>query len=122
MYDTAFPEPAGKWQISTDGAGSDAFWGPEGNEIFYAQGIKAVRVALTTAGTFSASRPQVLFEIGDYVGGTLAPDGKRFLMIKDDVQTAAPNRIDVSSLARRAQDEGGGSGTLTEAVSGVWVE
>jgi serine/threonine-protein kinase len=94
VYVTGFPEPAGKWQISTDGADSGALWAPAGNEIFYKHGNKILRVALQTAGTISASRPTVLFE-GEYVGGSLSPDGKRFLMVKDDAAVSSPDHLNI---------------------------
>jgi eukaryotic-like serine/threonine-protein kinase len=94
VYVTAFPSPSGKWQISTEGADFHPLWSPSGNEIFYINGRKVMRVAVSTSGTFSASRPEVLFE-GDYESWTLAPDGKHFLVVKDETAVSSPNHFDV---------------------------
>jgi eukaryotic-like serine/threonine-protein kinase len=105
VYVAAFPGPGGKWQISTDG-GESALWGPSGKEIFYAHDKKVMHAAVTTTPTFSASRPEVLFE-GGYDGWTIAPDGDRFLMVKDETAASAPNHLNVvlnwfEDLKRRA--------------------
>jgi eukaryotic-like serine/threonine-protein kinase len=105
VYVAAFPGPGGKWQISTDG-GEHALWGPSGKEIFYVHDKKVMRAAVTTTPTFSASRPDVLFE-GEYQGGAIAPDGNRFLMVKDETAASAPNHLNVvlnwfEDLKRRA--------------------
>ena len=94
VYVTAFPSPSGKWQISTDGADFHPLWSPSGNEIFYINGKKVMRVAVSTSGTFSASRPDVLFE-GEYESWTLAPDGKHFLVVKDEAAASSPNHFDI---------------------------
>ena len=99
VYVTAFPGPGGKWQISTEG-GSSARWAPDGREIFYRKDKKVMRVAVTTsAGDFSAARPELLFEgdyfEGDYKDWDVAPDGKRFLMIKDEAAESAPKHLNL---------------------------
>jgi hypothetical protein len=93
VYVTAFPGPGGKWQISTDG-GESALWGPTGREMFYGLGKKIMRVAVTTTPAFSASRPELLFE-GEYQGWSMAPDAKRFLMVKDDAAASSPRDLNL---------------------------
>ncbi|HSP94922.1 MAG TPA: hypothetical protein VLU06_10250, partial [Thermoanaerobaculia bacterium] len=93
VYVTAFPGPGGKWQISTDG-GRGALWSPDGREIFYRKDKKVMRVAVTASPSFSASRPEVLFE-GDYEGWEIARDGKRFLMVKDEAAESAPKHLNL---------------------------
>jgi serine/threonine-protein kinase len=93
VYVTAFPGPGGKWQISTDG-GRGALWAPNGREIFYRKDKKVMRVAVTASPSFSASRPEVLFE-GDYEGWDIARDGKRFLMVKDEAAESAPKHLNL---------------------------
>jgi eukaryotic-like serine/threonine-protein kinase len=93
VYVTAFPGPGGKWQISTDG-GRGALWAPDGREIFYRKDKKVMRVAVTVSPSFSASRPEVLFE-GDYQGWDIARDGKRFLMVKDEAAESAPKHLNL---------------------------
>jgi len=105
VYVTAFPGPGGKWQISTDG-GRGALWAPDGREVFYRKDKKFMRVALTTSPSFSASRPELLFE-GDYEGWDIARDGKRFLMVKDEAAESAPKHLNLvldwfEDLKRRA--------------------
>jgi serine/threonine-protein kinase len=105
VYVAAFPGPGGKWQISTDG-GEYPLWGPSGKEIFYGHAKKVMRAVVTTTPTFSASRPEILFE-GDYDGWTIGPDGNRFLMVKDETAASAPNHLNVvlnwlEDLKRRA--------------------
>jgi hypothetical protein len=93
VYATAFPGPGGKWQISTEG-GTAAFWSPDGREIFYRKDKKFLRVAVATSPSFSATRPEPLFE-GDYDFWTIAPDGKRFLVVKDEAAESAPKHLNL---------------------------
>jgi Tol biopolymer transport system component len=93
IYVTAFPGPGGKWQISTDG-GRGALWAPDGREIFYRKDKKVMRVAVTASPSFSASRPELLFE-GEYEGWDIARDGKRFLMVKDEAAESAPKHLNL---------------------------
>jgi Tol biopolymer transport system component/predicted Ser/Thr protein kinase len=93
VYVTAFPGPGGKWQISTEG-GKTPLWAPNSRELFYRKDKKFMRVAVTTAPSFSASRPELLFE-GDYEGWDIAPDGKRFLMVKDEAAESAPKHLNL---------------------------
>jgi Tol biopolymer transport system component/predicted Ser/Thr protein kinase len=93
VYATAFPGPGGKWQISTEG-GRSPLWAPNGREIFYRKDKKVMRVAVTTAPAFSASRPELLFE-GDYEGWDIARDGQRFLMVKDEAAESAPKHLNL---------------------------
>jgi eukaryotic-like serine/threonine-protein kinase len=93
VYVTAFPGPGGKWQISTEG-GRLPLWAPDGREIFYRKDKKILRVAVATSPVFSPSRPELLFE-GDYEGWDIAPDGKRFLMIKDEAAETAPKHLNL---------------------------
>ena len=93
IYATAFPGPGGKWQISTEG-GKSARWAPGGGEIIYQKDKKYMRVAVTTSPSFSATRPELLFE-GDYGDWDIAPDGKRFLMVKDEAAESAPKHLNL---------------------------
>jgi serine/threonine-protein kinase len=93
VYVTAFPGPGGKWQISNEGA--TAFvWAPDGRAIFYKKDNKFWRVAITTSPSFIAGRPELLFE-GDYESWDIAPDGKRFLVIKDEAAESAPKHLNL---------------------------
>ena len=92
VYVQPFPDLDGRWQISTNG-GIAAVWGPDGRELFYRNGQAILRVPIDTEGPFAPGNPEVLFE-GPYLPGAsgfgnnydLAPDGQRFLMVKEGDQ------------------------------------
>ena len=90
VYVQPYPGPGGKWQISTDG-GSEPRWNRNGRELFYRSGDRMMAVPVSTQSTFSAGRPQMLFE-RRYPSTQLpqtAPaydvsaDGQRFLFAKE---------------------------------------
>ncbi len=66
-------------------------WSPDGKELFYRSGNKAMAVSIQTQSqTLTAGSPRVLFE-GSYLDSTIirgnqyydiSPDGQQFLMIK----------------------------------------
>jgi len=104
-YVQAFPGPGPKIQVSTEG-GTDPVWKRTGGELYYRNGDSMMTVALSTASTFSAGRPQELWK-GHYSHGMssscgapgatssnydVTADGKRFLMIKDDDQDRATSK------------------------------
>jgi eukaryotic-like serine/threonine-protein kinase len=90
-----FPGPGGKWQISTEG-GWHPRWSRSGRELFYRQADKMMAVDVETSPTFRAGRPRTLLE-GRFVarGYDVAPDGSRFLMIKEDPAESGPARVNV---------------------------
>jgi serine/threonine-protein kinase len=88
VYVRPFPGPGGKWQISTEG-GNEVMWSPKGGELFYRTGDRMMAVAIATQPTFSAGKPQLLFEGSSYLYSpgagiyySVSPDAKRFLMLK----------------------------------------
>jgi hypothetical protein len=94
VYVQPFPGPGETILISTDG-GAEPTWSRRG-ELFYRQGEKMMAVRVNTAPTFSASKPEILFE-GRFEVAILTPglrsydvqpDGQRFLMIKSDTPSA----------------------------------
>jgi len=96
VYVTPFPGPGPPMLVSTDG-GAEPTWSKRG-ELFYRQGDKMMVVRVQTAPTFSASRPETLFE-GRFEVSLLTPgfrfydvqpDGQRFVMVRSDA--AAPPR------------------------------
>jgi hypothetical protein len=105
VYVQAFPGPGAKIQISSDG-GTDPVWKRSGGELYYRNGDSMMAVTVSTASTFTASRPQELWK-GHYSHGMssscgtpgatssnydVTADGKRFLMIKDDDMDRARSR------------------------------
>jgi len=99
IYVQPYPGLGGKWQISTEG-GTEPRWARDG-EIFYRSGGKMMAVQTTFKPSFSAGRPELLFE-GRYVptlatmaNYDVAPDGKRFLMVKPSEQDTSATQINV---------------------------
>jgi len=105
VYVQAFPGPGAKVQVSSDG-GTDPVWKRNGGELYFRNGDKMMAVKVSTTGTFSAGRPQLLWE-GHYSHGMstscgppgatssnydVTVDGQRFLMIKDDAPDTAVSK------------------------------
>jgi serine/threonine-protein kinase len=107
IYVVPYPGPGGKSQISTDG-GTTPRWASNGRELFYRNGDKVMAVEVQTGAAFSTGTPKTLFEkAGQY---DVAPDGKRFLMVKAQAAAAQgqQNELQVvvnwlEELRRRAQ-------------------
>jgi Tol biopolymer transport system component len=86
IYIQAFPEPRGKFQIST-GSGMLPEWNPDGRELFYSSEdgkLMAVELKLG-ADSIAPSTPRELFTFPRTIGNSflfaVAPDGKRFLVL-----------------------------------------
>ena len=63
IYVQAFPKPAGKWQVSTNGGGLP-HWSADGKELFFtAANHKLMAVPVKAGSTFEAGVPKVLFEV-----------------------------------------------------------
>jgi eukaryotic-like serine/threonine-protein kinase len=108
VYVRPFPNvDAGRWQVST-GGGTRPLWARSGRELFYLDANNLLTaVSVQTTPAFSASNPARLFNTryfsgfgggGQTVAGRtydISPDGKRFLMIKDNIPAgqAAPASI-----------------------------
>jgi len=82
------PFPAvddGKWQVSTAG-GLQPLWGPDGRELFFRSEGGVMATNVDTARGFVSDTPVRVIEGRYYVdvhrSYDIAPDGKRFLMIK----------------------------------------
>jgi serine/threonine-protein kinase len=101
IYVLSFPSLDRKWQISTDG-GTEPLWARNGRELFYRHDEKMMAVEVTTEPTFSAGKPVQLFEASYDRGLTLghtnydvAPDARRFLMLKAGEQESAPTQVNL---------------------------
>jgi Tol biopolymer transport system component len=105
VYVQAFPGPGLKTQVSNDG-GTDPVWRRTGGELYFRNGDQMMVVSVSTAQTFTAGRPQRLWE-GHYSHGMSAScgppgatssnydvtaDGQRFLMVKDEAPDTAFSR------------------------------
>jgi len=106
IYVQAFPGPGLKLQVSNEG-GTDPIWRRSGGELYYRAGDKMMVVSVATSPRFQASAPRQLWE-GAYSEGTasscgmpgvsssnydVTADGQRFLMVRDEDQTAFSTRI-----------------------------
>jgi len=111
VYVQAFPGPGAKIQVSSDG-GTDPVWKRNGEELFYRNEDSMMAVRVSTASGFSAGHPQELWK-GHYSHGMstscgpagltssnydVTPDGKRFLMIKDEDQDSATSKQIIVAL------------------------
>jgi Tol biopolymer transport system component len=106
VYVRPFPGPGGKWQVSIAG-GQLPRWARSGRELFFRLEDKVFAVDVETKPVFRAGTPKVLFE-GPYdAGWDVAPDGKRFLMIRSSDRAATATQAQVvlewfDDLKRRA--------------------
>jgi serine/threonine-protein kinase len=104
IYVRPFPDvSSGYWQVSADG-GTRPLWARNSQELFYLSVTGALmRVGVVHGPTWAATAPTKLFEgrYGAAAGQSgrsydIAPDGKRFLMIKaggSADQTAVPTSL-----------------------------
>ena len=88
VYVRAAEPGGGRWQVSSDG-GLQPHWSANGKELFYRIGDKMMVSSVVTQPTFSSGRPRLLFEGLFLLGGAvndydLTPDGREFLMLRDD--------------------------------------
>lgn len=85
IYVRPYPGPGETLQVSNHG-GIRPRWGEGGRELYYLEGNKVMRVAVTPGRELKLGPPQLLFEgkPGQWVGyeSFATHDGKRFLMIK----------------------------------------
>lgn len=88
IYVTSFPEPQGKWQIST-GGGEQPRWRRDARELFYLSSDNKMMAAPVTTGTkFNSGTPVALFQanpreqvsLNDVFVYDVRPDGQKFLI------------------------------------------
>jgi hypothetical protein len=89
IYVRPFPDVnSGRWQVSPSG-GTHPAWARSGRELFYRDAAGALTtVSIQTTPAFSAGNPTKLFDTRYHSALNMrsydvAPDGRRFLMIKD---------------------------------------
>ena len=80
IYVRSFRGPGGLWQVSTNGGG-DPRWSGDGQELFYRNGDQLMVAQITTSPTFSAAKPQLLFQ-ANFTGYDVSPDGQRIVAIQ----------------------------------------
>jgi Tol biopolymer transport system component len=103
VYVRLYPGPGAVTQISNDG-GWEPLWSPDGREIYYRRnwGDQVMAVSFVAESTAPrVGKPRLLFE-GRYEEGLsygrrydLAPDGKRFLMIRESEPPPPPTQYNV---------------------------
>ena len=94
VYVCPFPETSSaKWQVSTAG-GSEPSWTRNGRTLFYINGRSEMVAADIPAGpTFSLGKQRSLFSVSQFTrtgpipSYSLAPDDKRFLMVREGETT-----------------------------------
>jgi len=94
LYVRPFPEPEGKWQISS-GGGDYPIWARSGRKLFFLTPdwrIMFVDYAVA-AGSFAAGKPQMWSQknlefLGVNYPYDLAPDGKRFAVVVNPGEAA----------------------------------
>jgi Tol biopolymer transport system component len=97
IYVQSYPDGDHRIPVSTQG-GIRPMWSPDGKELFYVTGDGLVTVAMQPNGTFGAPRmltDRSRFLINDrFQSYSVAPDGKRILMIQRD-PGSAPRQLNV---------------------------
>ena len=97
VYVAAYP-PGRKWPVSGDG-GTAPRWRADGRELFYRSGARMMAVDVDTSSGFRAGTPKVLFERNLFGGSEepydVAPDGKRFLMLKPAATTSSRSELHI---------------------------
>jgi serine/threonine-protein kinase len=86
IYVRAFPEPAGKWQVS-QGGGGQAAWSPDGGTLYYWKGDQLFAATVRTTPTFAVTGQRLVMSgayshWGLYANYDVHPEGDRFIMIE----------------------------------------
>jgi dipeptidyl aminopeptidase/acylaminoacyl peptidase len=91
VYVQGFPEPRGKWQISTGTTAVFPRWSRDGKELFYDGGGDLMAAEVSgSGGEFRAGTPRELFNALRALGVhnfDISPDGRRFLVITERLET-----------------------------------
>ena len=92
IYVKPYPPTEARWTISA-AYGEEPVWSAAGDEIFYRRGNEWLSVPVQTDPEFEAGVPHVIFE-GPYINVPeisydVAPDAKRFLLLKQQDQRPA---------------------------------
>ena len=108
IYVTSFPEPGGKWQVST-GGGEQPRWRGDGKELFYLSSDGKMMAAPVTIGAnFDAGTPVPLFQAtprppvasAELFVYDVSRDGQRFLIITPVKQETAPMSVVLNWTAK----------------------
>ena len=84
VYVRPFPNASTALHQISSGGGSRPRWSPDGREIFFVnKNRELVRVAVVPGDAFAFSDQRVLFSLRGIANWDVAPDGQRFIMIRD---------------------------------------
>jgi serine/threonine protein kinase len=94
VYLSSFPAGGGKWQVSKDG-GQEPEWKHDGSALFYiAPGGKLMEASIRERNAaVEVGAPQERFQANMVPGRraySVAPDGKRFLVVKSEQDSSPP--------------------------------
>ena len=82
VYVARFPEGTKRVQISVNGGGTP-LWSQKGGELFFPGPPGVMQsVAITLGERVQVGTPRTMFTVGDLSSFSVAPDGSRFLAIK----------------------------------------
>jgi serine/threonine-protein kinase len=95
VYVRPFPDvDRRQWPVST-GGGAKPVWAPDGRQLYYlATDGKMMAVSADLASDLGLGKPVALFDAAPYFMGSagrnfdVAPDGKRFVLVKNPVSTS----------------------------------
>jgi Tol biopolymer transport system component len=96
VYVRPFPEGEGRWRVSVNGGEAPA-WRPDGSELYFREDTTLMASKVSTAGSFSVSAPEPLFEHPTLRAGpapaaryAVSRDGQRFLTVETQREREAP--------------------------------
>jgi dipeptidyl aminopeptidase/acylaminoacyl peptidase len=101
VYVTTFPNPGGKWQVSTEG-GDVPTWGRDGKNLFFlGRDRKMTAVEVNGGERFEAGAPKPLFdthiasssEVSAQVRFDVGPDGRFLIPVQTEPATGTPLTI-----------------------------
>jgi eukaryotic-like serine/threonine-protein kinase len=108
VYVRPFPDAAtAKWQVST-GGGTLPRWSPDGRVLYYQSPAELIAVQVVPGPTFAAGERRALFAI-PFLGSReesswdVAPDGRRFAMIRAREGSGAAELIIVQNFTAELQ-------------------
>jgi serine/threonine-protein kinase len=93
VYVRPFRGPGARVQVSLEG-GTEPVWSRDGKELFFRRQNEYYAAPVQTVGSFDAGGPQFLFAHGlpfvssDIASYDVTPDGRHFVMIESDPESA----------------------------------
>jgi Tol biopolymer transport system component len=93
VYVQTFPNPTGKWQVSTTG-GDLPVWSRDGKELFFLAGGKMMAAEVKSGSKFEAGVPKALFEVhletGTPVSFDVSKEGRFLIPTRSEQAATAP--------------------------------